>query len=152
MPNGQQMPPQGQLQQPGVGQDPMAMLQQNPEMMARIESMAPQDREAFMRQMFQDYQGQQGIISDEQAKAEALRGTATPEGVQTGRGGFVAANPLAHMASGAQQFMGNQQAREALEAKKALSGEKTTGLGTLAEMLRQRGNPTGENPNNSMTY
>ncbi len=132
----QQPMQQGQMQQAGAGQDPMAMLQQNPEMMARLEQMAPQDREAFMRQMFQDYQGQEGIISDQQAKAEALRGAQGPEGIQTGRGGYVAGNPLGHLAAGAQQFMGNMQAKEAMEAKKALSEEMTGGLTSMADLLR----------------
>ncbi len=151
MPMQRQAIQQGQMQQPGPGQDPMAMLQQNPQLMARIQQMAPQDREAFMAQLFQDYQGQESVISDEQAKAEALRGTATPQGMQTGSAGFVAANPLAHLASGIQKGMGNYQAREALEAKKALSEARTGGVSTLAELLRTQDNTT-DNPNNSMTY
>jgi len=138
-PQQQMMPPQQGQGGPGMGQDPMAMLQQNPEMMAQLEQMAPQDREAFMMQLFQDYQGQEGIISDQQAKAEALRGTQGPQGVQTGSAGYVAGNPLGHAAAGIQKFMGNQQAQEAMAAKKELSEAKTGGVMSLADLLRSGG-------------
>ena len=134
-----QMPQQGQQAQPGPGLDPMAMLQENPEMMAQLEQMAPQDREAFMMQLFQDYQGQEGIIADQQAKAEALRGTQGPQGIQTGAGGYVAGNPLGHLAAGVQQFMGNQQAQEAMQAKKDLSEARTGGVMSMADLLRSGG-------------
>ncbi len=73
-----------------------------------------------------DFAGEGGVIGDQQLQAEALRGTATPEGVYTKNAGFVAANPLSHLATAVQRIRGNINAAEALEAKKKLSTDLST--------------------------
>lgn len=111
------MPPPGQM--PPQGQDPrMGMPGQG--------GLTPQQKmDAGNPDAFRDYAGEGSIIGDQQAQAQALRDTATPQGIQTGSAGFVAANPLSHLASGIQKGMGAYQAGQALDEKKALS-ELTT--------------------------
>lgn len=98
-----QQPPQQPTQQPG---DPrMGMPGQNPD-------------------MFADYQGQAGVIGDQQAQAEQLRGSQMNPGMNT-NAGFVAANPLSAIATGVNKFKGAMDAADALQAKKDLSALKT---------------------------
>lgn len=120
--------------------NPMAMLQQDPKFAAILQKMDPEQRSQFMRQVFQDYGGQEGIIGDEQFAAEEMQGTATPQGVQVGNQ-FVAANPLAHIATAGQRIMGNIAAKKALARKEALSKDRTGGVTSIADILRQRMNP-----------
>jgi hypothetical protein len=88
---------------------------------------------------FQDFQGQAGVIDDQQAQAEALRNTATPEGMRTQNAGFVASNPLAHIASTVGKIKGQYDARAALKEKKALSDTKTDLLEDFAakQLMKQ---------------
>lgn len=123
----QEQPPQMPPQQ----QDPrMGMPGQN-------QSLTPQQKiDSGNPDAFRDYQGEGAIISDQQAQAEALRGEKTPRGIYTSDGGFIAANPLQHIASAGKQIMGNYQAKEALQAKKDLSTMITTTQQQIAEKAR----------------
>jgi hypothetical protein len=100
---------------PGMAPAPGAAPQQAPQQV---------DPKMGMPGMFEDFQGQAGIIDDQQAQAEKLRGGSTPQGINTGAG-FVASNPMSHIAKGVNDIRGGMAAREALQAKKDLS-EKIT--------------------------
>jgi hypothetical protein len=111
-------------QQPPQQPPPQAAPQVDPRMgqPGQNQAMTPQQKmDGGDPRMFDDYAGKGAIIDDQQAKAEALRGTPSAQGMQTQNAGFVAANPLGHLASGLQQGMGNYQAKQALQAKKDLS-------------------------------
>lgn len=82
---------------------------------------------------FLDYEGQGDIIADEQALAEQLRNTAMPKGIQTEHAGFVASNPLSHIATGVKQWQGREAAKEALAKKVSLSDLKSKTQQSVAE-------------------
>lgn len=70
---------------------------------------------------FRNWEGEGEVIADQQAQAEALRGTAMPQGMQTQNAGFVASNPMSHVATAVKQWQGRQAAKESLAAKTKLA-------------------------------
>jgi len=129
----------GATEEPFIGGGgPMAMLQNDPEFAARLRQMPPEERQQFMRQVFQDYAGKESIIADDQLAAEELIGTRGPEGVYTRRGGYVAGNPLGHLASAVKQGKGYYDQKQAREAKEALSADRTGGVGSIADLISQQ--------------
>jgi len=86
---------------------------------------------------FEDIEGQRSIIDDQQAQAEQLRGTEMPQGMQTQNAGFVASNPLSHIATIGNRIMGNIDAKKAAEAKSKLSDKITNTQQNVAEIQRQ---------------
>lgn len=120
----QQMMSQGQEQQPPqMPQQPV-----DPKMgLPGQGGLTPQQKmDSGNPNAFRDFAGEGNIISDQQKQAEALRSTATPQGVYTKNAGFVASNPLSHIASAAQRIKGGMDAKDALQAKKDLSKMVTT--------------------------
>ena len=61
---------------------------------------------------FRDYEGEGGALARQIAQAEALQGTAAPQGQQMG-GQFVASNPLEHLGSLANQAVGHYKGNKA---------------------------------------
>lgn len=87
---------------------------------------------------FRDYAGEGAIIGDQQAQAEALRGTPIAQGIHTRNAGFVASNPLSHIARAGKEIMGRMDAKKALQAKKDLSALKTTTQQDIAKSVLER--------------
>lgn len=113
----------------------------DPKVIAWLNSLPEEERQAAMQRMSQDYQGKRGAMSDQMQMAQQLRNTPSAQGRQAGRV-YTAANPLEHIASAYQQRKGSDMQEEALAAKKALSDEYGTGVqDVMAAMLR--GNTTG---------
>lgn len=86
---------------------------------------------------FEDYAGQRDIVADQQAQAEQLRGTETPEGMQVGNQ-FVAANPLQHIATAGSRIMGNIDAKKAAAEKLAITEKITDTQQNVAKFKRQQ--------------
>ena len=119
--------------------DPMQLqqMQQQAAMMERIRQLPPEEQQAAMMGMYQDYQGQEGVISEQLAQANALRGQGGPQGVQAGSQ-YVAASPLSHLARGVERFKGGMDANQALADKKALSEMRTKGQMDVANNQLQQ--------------
>lgn len=135
----QQAPQQQAPQQAAPSPSAMQALQskmQDPKFSAWFNTLPPEEKEKVLQRLSMDYQGQGDIANEQMATAQALRGTATPEGRQAGRT-YVAANPLEHIASGMKQYQGKQQMDEALARKKELSDMQGKGLQeVMASQLR----------------
>ncbi len=121
---------QAQSQQPqGMGEMPPApgmappQGQQPPQQPVDPKMGLPGQQMPGSEHTFKDFQGQGDVIADQQAQAKELRGTPTPEGTYTRNAGFVAANPLSHIASAVGKVKGHYDTRKALEAKQTLSDE-----------------------------
>lgn len=122
---GQQGPPQGGLGFTAPG-DNQAFPGQAPGMTPGMASQGPQPGQQpiqtpYVEGEFTDRETQRGVISDEQARAQALMDTDMPQGIRT-PSGFVASNPLSHIATGVKQWQGREAAKEAL-AEKVKMGE-----------------------------
>jgi hypothetical protein len=136
-------PQQGQAPQQQQGQAPQdgdqaftQMLQSQPQIMAQMQQMPPEEQAEFMRKLYQDYTGQEGIASEQMAQADALRNEPMSKGVHT-QSGFVAANPMSGVANLMNKYQGNKDYDKAMEAKKALSQDRTGGVSGLAKMKMQ---------------
>ena len=157
MPPAPGMPPQQGQMPPQQGQMPPQQGQMPPQGQDPRMGLPGQNNFPGTEDTFRDFAGEGSIIGDQQAQAEALRQTPSAEGIYTKNAGFIAANPLQHVASALQQGMGNYQAKEALAAKTKLSQD----LGsrdkadkekeykrTMAEELREKNSrtPWANNP------
>ena len=61
---------------------------------------------------FRDYEGEGGALARQLEQAEALKGTAAPQGQQVG-GQFMAANPFEHLGSFANKAVGHYKGNKA---------------------------------------
>jgi hypothetical protein len=123
-----------EIEVPEAGaEDYIQSQMQNPDVIARLDGMEPAERAETLRRMYQDYQGQGALNTEAMSQADALRNTATPEGVQAGNQ-YVAASPLSHLAKGVKDVKGNMDYRKAQAAQQALSGDKTQGVMDMAKM------------------
>ena len=87
---------------------------------------------------FRDYEGEGGALARQLEQAEALKGTAAPQGQQVG-GQFMAANPFEHLGSFANKAVGHYTGAKAEAAAKQLGKDKFSTQRHLAEeMMRQR--------------
>jgi len=111
-------------------------LMNSPDIMAQLDAMPPDEREAQMTRMFQDYTGQSDILGEQAAAASALRGTPDAEGRQAGNV-YVAANPLEHIATAANRIKGGNDYDAAMQGMKDLSADRTAGVVGMANMQRQ---------------
>jgi hypothetical protein len=113
----------GEIQQnPQFMQIIQQQAQSNPEFLAQL-----QQNPEMLRQLYQDYTGQEGIANEQLAQADALRNTQVNEGMNAG-GQFVAGSPLSQLAKVGNQGMAAYQQRQAMDKKKALSEDRTSGL------------------------
>lgn len=115
---------------------------QNPNVMAQIQALPPQEQEKLLQDMFRDYMGESEILNEQVAQADALRKTETPDGRQFGNV-YVAANPLEHMAAGAKRYQGEGLYDKAMAAKEAMTADKTAAQSTIGGMVGQ-GDPRAE--------
>jgi hypothetical protein len=101
------MPPRPQQPMQGAPQAPQAGAPQNPY------GIDP----AVLEAMLGTYgdQLELGGLEEQMARAEALRGTATPEGRDSGRV-YTAANPLEHLGTGIQRYRAGKRMQD-LEGK-----------------------------------
>ncbi len=74
-------------------------------------------------------------IDDQYTMAEELRWDEGPQGIETGRGGYVAASPLAHIA----ETVGNVKAAKDLkqfdERREGIRDEQTEGRALMMQMI-----------------
>lgn len=110
----------------------------DPRILQQIESMPPEERAAFMRQMYQDYSGLTASNTEAMSQADALRSQAAPQGVNAGKQ-FVAASPLSHLANVGNKFIGAKQYNDAKTAQEGLTTDRTEGLSKYADLLRTEG-------------
>ena len=96
-------------------------------MLQHMSTLPPEERAIAMKRFFQDYEGQEGVLDEQLAQASALRDQEQPQGVQAGNQ-FVAANPLSHLAKGAERFVGGMRGAQAIKDKRALSEDRTGAL------------------------
>lgn len=108
------------------------MLQ--PDIMAQLEALPPEEQEAQMQRMFRDYAGEEAIFSEQAATAKALRGKAGPEGRSHGDV-YVAANPLEHIASGIEKYRAGEDYDEAMQGMEDLSTSRSEGIRGVAELF-----------------
>lgn len=95
-----------------------------------------EEKDELIRQLYQDYEGQEAIIDDAIASAEEALATAPPEGRQAGDI-YVAANPMEHMATALRNIGGAYEKRKANERREGLSADKTAAMGFSArEMMK----------------
>ena len=97
-----------------------------------LEGMEDYQRDA----QFRDYDGEAGALARQIAQAEALQGTAAPQGQQMG-GQFVASNPLEHLGSLANQAVGHYKGNKAEAAAKQLGQDKFGAQRTYAEKIME---------------
>lgn len=114
------MQPIQPMQTPQAPQAPQApqgqqASQMTPEMMQALQRMKLDDPERYaqiMQGMYADYEGQSDVLGNQMQRAEALRGTATPEGRTTRNNIYTAANPLEHIAAGYSRYKGNKDVKD----------------------------------------
>lgn len=117
------------------------MDEQMQSMMQQISTLPPEEQQAAMMRLFQDYSGQEGVMDQQLSQADALRNQQGPQGVQAGNQ-FVASNPLSHIASGIERFQGGQDRQAAIKAKQDLSAQRTQGMLDVAgNMIPQPAQP-----------
>ena len=105
----------------------------NPNVIKQLEGMPPEERADFMRKMYADYTGQSAISNEAMSQADALRNTATPEGITVGNQ-YVAASPLSHIAKGVRDVKGNMDYRAAQKDIARQSQDKSDVLAQFAAM------------------
>lgn len=100
----------------------MEMIQQNPEM---------------LKQLYQDYTGQQNILDEKILQADALR-TNAPEGTHAGNV-YVAPNPMEHIAHMGNEAIAAYQKRKAVEKMEEFSSDKSKGLQSVIQNMNNEG-------------
>ena len=85
--------------------------------------------------LYRDYAGEEETNLEQLAEAEALRGTAGPQGRQIGRM-YLAANPLEHMGTLANRGVGSYQAQQARDNRAGMGTDKQSALMALAKSRR----------------
>jgi hypothetical protein len=124
-----------------------------------MSAASPEELSEKLRVHAQDYKGRRSALEDDQVIGKSLYDTESPEGRQAGNNQFsvyVAANPLEHLAAGANKFMGGKQMADAREGLEGLSTDFETGLqgvqeAALAGALRGGGQGQGEQKPFDMT-
>ena len=84
--------------------------------LTEINAMGPDDRAEAIRVLGQDYKGQREGVANEMARNQAMLDTPTAKGGMAGNNQFsvyVGANPLEHLAVGANKVMGGMGGRKA---------------------------------------
>ena len=131
----QNMPaqPQQPAVSPEVGMNmPANRNNLSQEQMNYINGLPPNEQEAAIQALTQDYEGKRGTLGDEMANAQQAMGAAAPEGRQAG-GVYTAANPLEHLASGLRKREGRDNYDTALSASKELNDQYGNGVRTRME-------------------
>lgn len=101
-----------------------------PELLERLKTLPPEERERLIMQLTQGYEGRGGLLNEQAARAQALRDTATPEGREAG-GMYVAANPLEHLGAGLQRYKGYKDLQDVDERRTGLEEDKEEALRRL---------------------
>jgi len=94
---------------------------------AMLANLSDEELDEYLSLMTQDYEGENAMMDEQMATADALRETATPEGRQAG-GMYHAANPLEHLGAVAGRGLGEYKARDANEQRRALGDDKSEAL------------------------
>lgn len=100
----------------------------DPRIVQAMESMQPEEKANFMRQLYQDYSGQGRMNDQAMSRADALRNT------KTGAHGPSAMSGAAHVLN---QYNAGRMDREARASNEALSKDRTEGLSQYASILAQ---------------
>ena len=108
----------------------------NPQMLAMLQKMSPEERGAFLKQMSQDYSGRGAAMDAQTSQAEALRDTAAPQMRGSASGYQVSSNPLEHLATGIKRYQGNKRLGE-LDIKRDKAADNKEAA--MAEVLRRMG-------------
>ena len=94
---------------------------------AMLANMSDEELDEYLSLMTQDYEGENVIMDEQMASANALRDMATPEG-RTAGGMYHAANPLEHLATGLGRGMGSLQERDVNKGRRELGDDKSEAL------------------------
>lgn len=112
-------------------------MMSNPDVMAQIQAMPPEEREKYLRNLFRDYTGETEILNEQVAQADALRKTPEAKGRYT-QNAYVAANPLEHLAVGLDRYRGMRDYDKAMAGKEGMSADKTATQTQTADFMRPK--------------
>ena len=101
---------------------------------AYFSTLSTEDQEAFMRKLLADFGGEEGMIDQQHAMAEELRGTEMPTGTQGDRV-YTAAHPLQHLSAGLDRYRGVREGQQATVAAGKLTDKRAAAQREMAEAL-----------------
>ena len=97
------------------------------QMQAMIKNMSDDELDEYLALMTQDYEGENAMMDEQMASADALREQATPEGRMAG-GMYHAANPLEHLGTALGRGLGEYEASDINKRRTGLGDDKSEAL------------------------
>lgn len=106
----------------------------NPNFIAQVEGMEPAAKEEYIDNLYRSYTGEEGLINEELATADALRSREGPQ-MRSAGDVTIAANPLEHLAKGLGDYKANGMRDDARAAQEQLNAARQSGTAQTAKHL-----------------